>query len=225
MRKTRWLAVVFLPLILVSFLQAQSLADLAKKEKARRAAVKGKPAATITSADIAKVKKRPAVETAAEVQAGDEAAAAAGEAKTEEGAAPPAGVQAAEAAGAGAEAAQAETPPVTPPAKPDAAPAAAATAPTAADAAKSAEARTAELRKAAEDKQQLVDLLTLKMNALYQEFYSLDNMKSRELVQAQISDTYDKLLKAEMEAKQTAKDLQDHLSQAKKAGGQSIWIK
>ncbi len=221
MRKTRWLAAFFLPLLLVSFLQAQSLADLAKKEKERRAAVKGKPAATITSADVAKVKKRPAVETAAEAQAGEEGAAAAGETKAEEGAAAPAGVQAAEAAGAGAEAAQAATPPATPPAKPAADPAATA----AADAAKSAEARSAELRKAAEDKQQLVDLLTLKMNALYQEFYSLDNMKSRELVQAQISDTYDKLLKAEVEAKQASKDLQDHLSQAKKAGGQAIWIK
>ena len=216
MRKTRWLAAFFLPLLLVSFLQAQSLADLAKKEKERRAAVKGKPAATITSADVAKVKKRPAVETAAEVQAGEEAAAA-GEAKAEEGAAPPAGAQAAEAAAAGTETAQAAAPPAVPPADP------AATA--AADAAKSAEARSAELRKAAEDKQQLVDLLTLKMNALYQEFYSLDNMKSRELVQAQISDTYDKLLKAEVEAKQASKDLQDHLSQAKKAGGQAIWIK
>ena len=39
----------------------------------------------------------------------------------------------------------------------------------------------------------MVDLLTTKMNALYQEFYGLDNLKSRDMVQIQISDTYDKL--------------------------------
>jgi len=48
------LATLFLPLLLTSFLQAQSLAELAKKEKERRAAVKGK-GTTITTADIAKV--------------------------------------------------------------------------------------------------------------------------------------------------------------------------
>lgn len=217
MRKTRWLAAFFLPLLLVSFLQAQSLTELAKKEKERRAAVKGKPAATITTADVAKVKKRPAVETVAPAQAGEEAAAAEGEVKTDEGAAPPLTAQTAGAAGADA-APAAAAPPAQ--AKPAETPPAAA----AAETAKTIQARTAELTKAAEDKQQLVDLLTLKMNALYQEFYSLDNMKSRELVQAQISDTYDKLLKAEVESKQAAKDLQDHLSQSKKASGQAIWI-
>ncbi len=206
MRKTRRLAAFFLPLLLVSFLQAQSLTELAKKEKERRAAVKGKPAATITTADVAKVKKRPAVETVAPAQAGEEAAAAEGEVKTDEGAAPPVTAQAA--AAPPAQAKPAETPPAA----------------AAAETAKTIQARTTELTKAAEDKQQLVDLLTLKMNALYQEFYSLDNMKSRELVQAQISDTYDKLLKAEVESKQAAKDLQDFLSQSKKASGQAIWI-
>ena len=217
MRKTKRLAAFFLPLLLVSFLQAQSLADLAKKEKERRAAIKGKPAATITTADVAKVKKRPAVETVTSARAGEEAAVAEAEGAvaTEEGAAPPATTQTAEAAqGAAAPPGQA-TPAETPPAKPAAAPA---------ETAKSIEARTAELTKAAEDKQQLVDLLTLKMNALYQEFYSLDNMKSREMIQAQISDTYDKLLKAEVESKQAAKDLQDFLNQSKKAGGSSIWF-
>ena len=50
MCKTRWLAAFVLPFLLVSFLQSQSLADLAKKEKERRAALKGKPATVITTA-------------------------------------------------------------------------------------------------------------------------------------------------------------------------------
>ncbi|MGZ5469808.1 MAG: hypothetical protein ACXWG5_11700, partial [Candidatus Aminicenantales bacterium] len=60
MRKTKWLAAFFLPLLLVSFLQSQNLADLAKKEKARRAALKGRSATVITTADLAKAKRRPA---------------------------------------------------------------------------------------------------------------------------------------------------------------------
>jgi len=211
MRTTRRLAALFLPLLLVSFLQAQSLADLAKKEKERRAAVKGKPAAVITSADVARVKKRPAVETTTQELVAEEAAAEGAEAKVQEGAAPAAGAEAAagEAKTEAAEAAPAK-PAETPPEQ------------ARAEAAKSAEARTAELRQAAEDKQQLVELLTLKMNALYQEFYSLDNLKSRELLQAQISDTYDKLLKAQVDAQKAAKDLEDSLAQAKQP---SIWIR
>jgi hypothetical protein len=216
MRKTRWLAAFFLPLLLVSFLQSQSLADLAKKEKERRAALKGKTATVITTADVAKVKKRPAVESTSQEQAGEAAAGQAGEgeAKAQEGAVPPETVQGAEAAAAGSGEAK---PAPEKPAEPTAAEAQAA-------ALKSVQTRTAELSKAAEDKQQLVDLLTLKMNALYQEFYSLDNLKSRELIQAQISDTYDKLLKAEMESKQATKDLGDFLAQAKKDSTPQIWI-
>ena len=86
-------------------------------------------------------------------------------------------------------------------------------------------AKQADLTKAAQDKAELVDLLTLKMNSLYQEFYGLDNMKSREMVQTQISDTYDKLLKAEVEAKKATKDLEDFLAQTKKDQTPGIWIK
>ena len=75
------LAFVLLPLLLVSFLSSQSVTELSKKEKERRAAVKGKPASVVTNADLAKVKRKPAVEvaepekTAAEAQASGETAA------------------------------------------------------------------------------------------------------------------------------------------------------
>ena len=205
------LATLFLPLLLVSFLQAQSLAELAKKEKERRAALKGK-ATIITTADIAKVKKRPAVETVEQTQAeGEEQAGEAGAQGLPEGAAPPAGQQAGAAVQAAAE-------PVKP-ADPD--PAEDKAAPTAQDLQK----KQNELADIALQKAEMVDLLTLKLNTLYQEFYGLDNLKSREMIQVQISDTYDKLLKAETESAKAKKDLEDFMAQAKRDQAPAIWIK
>ncbi len=201
------LAALILPLFLASFLQSQSLAELAKKEKERRAAVKGK-ATVITAADIANVKKRPAVESVAETAAAGEETLA-GETAAEaqqEGAPPEAGAQAAEAATA------AETPPDDQAAQ-------------AAQAAKDDQKKLTELADLAKEKSELVELLNLKMNALYQEFYGLENLKSRELLQIQISDTYDKLLKAETESAKAQKDLEDFMAQAKKESLPAIWIK
>jgi len=205
MSKKKFLASLFLPLLLASFLQSQSLAELAKKEKERRAAMKGK-GTTITSADIAKVKKRPAVETVqetivaeTEAQAGE---AAAGAAELE--APPAAGEQAVKSAP------PAEEPPPDDPA---------------AQAAKDSQKKLAELTDLAQQKAEMVELLTLKMNALYQEFYGLENLKSRELVQIQISDTYDKLLKTEVESAKAQKDLEDLMAQMKKKSTPPIWIK
>jgi len=226
MSKTKWLAAFFLPLLLVSFLQSQSLVELAKKEKARRAALKGRTATVITTADVAKVKKRPAVESTTQEKAVEETAEAVqtteaaqgaeiqGQAQAQEGVTPPTTAEQEQAAEAQAvKPAEAQKPAETPPAE----------APALSD--KDYRAKQAELAKAVDDKQELIDLLTLKMNSLYQEFYTLDNVKSRELLQAQISDTYDKILKAEVEAKQAVKDLQDFLAQTKKDQTPAIWIK
>ena len=213
MCKKRLVAVLFLPLVLASFLQSQSLADLAKKEKERRAALKGKTATVVTTADLSKVKKRPAVESTGQEQAAGEGAeaaqagAAGGQAK--EGVTPPAtGEQAAAAAAEVAKPAE-ETPPAE----------------AAAAAAQDLQKKQNELAEMAQQKAEMVDLLTTKMNALYQEFYGLDNLKSREMVQLQISDTYDKLLKAETESAKAKKDLEDFLAQAKKDQTPAIWIK
>ena len=210
MSKTRWLAVFVMPLLLVSFLQSQSLAELAKKEKERRAALKGKPATVITTADLAKVKKRPAVEITTQEQAIEEVAAT-----------PETGQQAV-AAEAAADPAVAEGEVAAPPAKP------VETLPdlqNAPPAAKDIEARIAELTKAANEKQELVELLNLKMNSLYQEFYNLESVKSRETLQLQISDTYDKLLKAQLDATKAVKELDDYVAQAQKDKAPVIWIK
>jgi len=201
-------SLLFLPLLLASFLQSQSLAELAKKEKERRAALKGK-STVVTSADIARVKKGPAVE-AMEAQAA-EGEAAAGEAATPPEGAPPARSEQAAAA--------------TPPAKTEPETAT----PTAEDiAAKSAaeiQKKQKELADAAQEKIELVELLNLKLNALYQEFQGLDNIKSREIIQQQISDTYDKLLKAETDSAKAQKDLEEFLANAQKKQTPPIWIR
>jgi hypothetical protein len=197
------LAAIFIPLLLVSFLQSQSLADLAKKEKERRAALKGKHATVVTTKDLAKSTRRPAVESAEQEQAAEEVEA--GAQAGQEGTAPPAAQQAGEAV-AEPEKTAAETE------KP---------APTAQEIKK----MQAELTDLAQQKAEMVDLLTLKMNTLYQEFYSLDSLKSREMIQVQISDTYDKLLKAETESAKAQKDLEDFVAQTSRAQAPAIWIK
>ena len=210
MSKKKILASLFLPLLLATFLQSQSLADLAKKEKERRAALKGK-ATMVTSADVAKVRKRPAVE-ATGGQAAVEGEAQTGEAAppAQQATAPPVeGQQAAEAAAApekaAAEEASAED-----------------------EAAKSAaeiQKKQKELADLAQEKIEMVELLNLKLNALYQEFQGLDNIKSRETIQLQISDTYDKLLKAETESAKAQKELEDFLANVKKKETPPIWIR
>ncbi|MBE3130059.1 MAG: hypothetical protein IMZ54_04975 [Acidobacteria bacterium] len=201
MGKKKILVYLFLPLLLASFLHSQSLADLAKKEKVRRAALKGKGAAVTTSADLAKVKRKPAVESAGQEQTAEEAVAQVGQGET-----PPAAGQPAAAV---AEKLAAETPPGETPAMSE----------------KEFLAKQAELGEASKQKQEMVELLALKLNSLYQEFYGLDNMKSREILQSQISDTYDKLLKAEVEANKANKDLEDFSANTKRENIPDIWIK
>jgi hypothetical protein len=204
----RVLACVFLPLVLAAFLHSQSLAELAKKEKERREALKGKSTTVITNADLAKVTKRPAVESTETVVLEGEAEGR----EQQEGAAPPEKTEAAQPGQAVAEEGGAAAAEVIP-----------------ADQAASTEQelnkKQNELIDLAAEKQEMVDLLTLKMNALYQEFYSLDNQKSREILQIQISDTYDKLLKAEADAVKARKDVEEFIASRKKDSGPTIWIK
>jgi len=207
----RQLVFVVLPLVLASFLFSQSVTDLAKKEKERRAAVKGKPTSVVTNADLAKVKRRPAVEvvepekTAAEAQAAGET----GTPPAQEGAQTPPAGQVAPALKAAE-----QKPPEQPPA-----------ADQAAMSEKDFKARLGELATKAQDAQEMIDLLTLKINSLWQEFYNMGDVKSREYTQFQISETYDKLTKAEAEAVKAKRELDDFLATAKREGVPAIWIK
>jgi len=214
MRKKKVLALFVLPLFLAAFLQSQSLADLAKKEKERRAAMKGKGGTVVTTADLAKVKRQPAVEAAAQEQTAEEAAAQAGQADAATAAGqtpPPAGEAAAGAEKAKSEAEKPaeETPPGED--KPMSE--------------KDFQAKQAELADVCKEKQEMIELLTLKLNALYQEFHNTESVKSREIMQQQISDTYDKLLKAETDAQKATKDLEEFTTKTKREKVPEIWIR
>lgn len=197
-------------LFLASLLFSQSVTDLAKKEKERRAAVKGKPASVITNEDLAKLKKKPAVQVAEETQA-VEAETVHGEAAAEEqaGAAqtPPAKAeQAAQAQEAAAEQQQQQ------PAQPVLSE-------------QEFKTKLAELSGNLDKAQERFDLLTLKMNALWMEFNNMDDMKSRELLQRQIGETYDKLTQAQLDVARAQSELDDFLAKARREGVPEIWIR
>jgi hypothetical protein len=144
MGKKKLLISLFLPLLLTSFLQSQSLAELAKKEKERRAAMKGKSATVTTSADLAKVKRKASVESVGQEQTAEGAAAQAGQAdvKAEQVAAPPAAGQPAAAA---ADKPAEETPPGEKPAMSE----------------KEFQAKQAELVEVCKQKEEMIDILKL----------------------------------------------------------------
>jgi hypothetical protein len=175
----------------VSFLGAQSLAEMSRKEKERRAALKGKQT-VVTNDDLGKVKKKAAMTESVP-----------GEAEPAQGApeerSPAAGGR---------------TPEKTPPA--DQAPAE--PAPEAGNEASLSDQELSRQRAALEDKWnralELVDLLTMKMNALWQQFYSLDDMTAKESIQVQIGQTYEKLLKAQEEEIAAREELAGFASRA-----------
>ncbi len=73
--------------------------------------------------------------------------------------------------------------------------------------------------------QEYVELLTLKMNSLWQEFYSLDDMTSRDHIQKQISETYEKLLKAQEEESRLRAEYEKQINQKKSEGANPLWIR
>lgn len=198
-------------LFLASLLFSQSVTDLAKKEKERRAAVKGRPASVITNEDLAKLKKKPAVQVAEEARAA-EAETVQAEAAAEEQAGavrtPPAGAeQAAQAQETAARQQQQEQP----------------AQPLLSE--QEFKAKLAELSGNLDRAQERFDLLTLKMNALWMEFNNMDDMKSRELLQRQIGETYDKLTQAQLDVARAQSELDDFLAKARREGVPQIWIR
>lgn len=174
-------------LIMTAFaasLGAQSLADLARREKARRASLKGPRATVIRNADLLRVKKLPAVEIVPDFEPGDYGLAEeqdAGQAGVDPGTAQP--IPPSDAA-----ASRKITPRVGDPGP-------SLTGDEGAPAERSFAGRTldAQLR-AARD---LVDLLTTKMNALRQQFEYQDAMVPGYVIQQQLDETNQRLVKAQ----------------------------
>ncbi|HPW17966.1 MAG TPA: hypothetical protein PLP83_06260 [Candidatus Aminicenantes bacterium] len=171
---------------LAASLGAQSLTELAKREKARREALKDKAPAVATNADILRVKKTSAVEVVppgfegTEVLEGEDAFAAA----ETEGQGTGTGVLP---SGSGAPPAARRIVPRTAPDGP------LITGDANRDQAEGGGTLEAQL-KAAND---LVDLLTTKMNALRQQFESQDAMVPGYVIQQQLDETGQRLVKAQ----------------------------
>ncbi|MFB0565021.1 MAG: hypothetical protein ACETWK_05015 [Candidatus Aminicenantaceae bacterium] len=72
---------------------------------------------------------------------------------------------------------------------------------------------------------EFADLLALKMNGLWQEFYSFNDMTSRDKIQREISDTYLKLLKARQDEARAQEAVDQFIAQARKEGVPPGWIR
>ncbi len=67
--------------------------------------------------------------------------------------------------------------------------------------------------------QEQVALLTLQLNALWYKYYNMNDMTPRDLIQQQISETYLRLQKAQSDADQAKKDLEEARLKKKKTSG------
>jgi hypothetical protein len=190
----------FLFLLGMSFLSAQSLAEASKKEKERRAALKGKQT-VVTNADLGKTKKKAAMTESVPEMPADEAFV-----EGAEGAAPPG-----------------ETPPAAVETPPEATPPAAEAAPPLS--VEEFSQRKTELEDTWNKAQEMVELLTMKMNGLWQEFYSLDDMTARDKIQQQISETYEKLLKAQQDETKAREELDTFIARTPRENVPQIWIR
>jgi hypothetical protein len=201
---------ILLCVCLANLAGAQSVAELARRQKARRAALKGKPAAVVTNKELAKVKRTPAlvIQTPVELTAENvEAATVAETPPGTEGVEPAAGTPAA----------------ATPPAAESAPPAAPAEAGALTES-QYTERRDA-LNAAANRAQEYADLLQLRLGQLWQQYYNLDDMAPKDAIKAQISEVYTKMQLAQEDALKAKAELETFLATAKREGTPSIWIK
>jgi hypothetical protein len=178
MELKRILYPISLLLFCAFFLSSQSLVDVAKKEKERRANLKGKKSIVVTN-DILKKKK---IEPAILVQ--------------------------------GQESPDMEIPTVSRMPSRRSLDNISPQAPSDKDQTSFYDVKNLEERW--ERANEYVALLTLKMNALWQEFYSMDDMTPRDHIQRQISETHLKLQKAQKDADQAKKELEEARQKGKK---------
>jgi hypothetical protein len=179
------LFLIVVTLALACALGAQSLAELSKREKARRESLKGQRAAVVTNLDLLRVKKTTAVEVVPPEAEGDivlegedpqeaqETGLAEGQAITEpSGSGAPSGRRIVPRVGQ-------DGPVIT------------------ADANRDMIEPGGTLEAQLEAAKQMVDLLTTKMNALRQQFEYQDAMVPGYVIQKQLDDTNQRLLKAQ----------------------------
>lgn len=178
---------ISLPLFFTSVLSSQSLVDLAKKEKERREKLKNQEKTVVTNADLSKIKRGPALTTSREaVSPEGSAMAGSSSAMSAQDKAEPSKAKARSSGARGQDRAEPQKN------TPD------------------------ELEQKWKSKREQVGLLTTRMNALWQEFYSMDDMSSRENIQRNISETSLRLQKAKEEEARARKEYQQARTRARK---------
>lgn len=177
---------ISLPLFLTSVLSSQSLVELAKKEKERREKLKAQKKTVVTNADLINIKRGAALTTSRQAGA-TEGSAVAGTSSDLSA------QDKAEPSGSKSRSSDARSP----------------------DRAKPQENSPAELEKKWKSAREQVGLLTTRMNGLWQEFYSMDDMSSREKIQRDISETSLRLQKAKEEEARARKEYQQARSGAR----------
>jgi len=179
--------------------QEENVVELAKKEKARRESLKVKEIKVITNDDLQKLTKTPAIIIPNETLANTE---------TQENQQPPSQPGN-------------YTPPVVHRVTVEnPAPSRSAGSP-----APGVDVTGNSLEEAWKKAKEYVELLTLKMNALWQQFYALTDMQTKDSIQREISDTYEKLLKAQEEETRLRQAYEEQINQKKSAEAPPIWIR
>ena len=178
---------ISLPLFLTTVLSSQSLVELAKKEKERREKLKGQKKTVVTNADLSNIKRGPALTTSRQPSSLDTGTTTGSSSSLS-------AMDKAEPSGAGSRTAAAGG----------------------ADRAEPGQNEAAELEQKWKSAREQVGLLTTRMNGLWQEFYSMDDMSSRETIQRQISETSLRLQKAKEDEARARKEFQAARSGARK---------
>lgn len=167
-------------------LYGQSLAELAKKEKERRESLKAAQAKVVTNEDLQNIRKKPAVTVGAA-----ESEEAVGEGAVDQG-------QAGATAGSNVDRA-------LPPAQPSrsmpvtVAPSGPALMKEGSSVDQTSDKSTEDLQAKLKEIRERIDLLTTKLNSLWHDFYNNTDMTFQNMTQQQISETYEKLTKAQEE--------------------------
>ena len=167
MKLKKFIVMISLPLFLSSLLLSQNLVELARKERERRARLKGLKAVVVTNADLGKVRKRPALRTTSYTAPATTTGSPQGTSEMDKS--EPTRIPQS----------PAQKDPNVDRREPGRQP--------------SIEELEAEYYKAREYTQ----LLTIKLRGLWQEFYSMDDMSDRGSIQKQIAETSLQIEKAQ----------------------------
>ncbi len=175
---------------------AQTVTEVAKKEKARRESAK-KGAVVVTNADLSRTKKKAAMVGMVP-------------------ATPPAGEE---------EGPPPDIAPPSAVAAPSTVPAGKTEAEVAGETSISFEEKKAELAAVHDRARERTELLDLKMRALNQQLFTFNSMSTKDQIQKSIAETYQKLQEAQAEADKAKADLEKFLNQAASSKAPAVWIK